>query len=577
MIIPKMNLTSGLLYHVFFVFILISSLRPSYGFFDWLNVKTPPPTPAPALTPTPTSSSHDAELIPNTVFEMTTADEKFLAEAKHLNLSPLDSCHYKVIAQLQSSCSDMSEEELAKLGVQLYNCQAEVEGRRTYLCTEEMTLGECTADMDPDTWNAYHIVSNRARSVCYATRQLHFKRQTEHTVNALVTTASSQLEAMKVLKAGQEELKELTAASLEKVVNSQNELVLQQEKLQSGHEQLDSSINDSLEKLASEKALIASGHKQVADLIEGITHKMGISLSAIYTCVLHIGYLMVAALVMTFLQTPSFSHAILLLVVILNAVSKLNSGISLDFKCLTIFLTLTVVGNWMLMNFLKCVVKMKSFKSKCIVSAIQPVPQHNPRQEPEDSFCSSTPDRISEIAKFKEDLKKLANESCIPEESCFEKMYRGKDEGSLLEETLTEWKTNTSSTVKHLTYSSPALKKRHSLTNSARREAELMTENATQHNLSSVLDTSTGSKLYSSNQSVVSNKSVSFSLRKSCQGITRSGLPCRNKVFGQEFCYVHASGQSSFTAGSAASPASESNTETSFSISHLQIAPYHHD
>ena len=54
--------------------------------------------------------------------------------------------------------------------------------------------------MDSDTWNAYHIVSNRVRSVCYGTRQLHFRRKAEMTVNALISTASSQLDAMNELK-----------------------------------------------------------------------------------------------------------------------------------------------------------------------------------------------------------------------------------------------------------------------------------------------------------------------------------------------------------------------------------------
>lgn len=54
--------------------------------------------------------------------------------------------------------------------------------------------------MDSDTWNAYHIVSNRARSVCYATRQQHFRKRAELTVNALISTATSQLDAMKDLK-----------------------------------------------------------------------------------------------------------------------------------------------------------------------------------------------------------------------------------------------------------------------------------------------------------------------------------------------------------------------------------------
>lgn len=43
-----------------------------------------------------------------------------------------------MIAQLKASCDGLSEEQLAKLGVILFNCQAESEGRRTYPCTEEM-------------------------------------------------------------------------------------------------------------------------------------------------------------------------------------------------------------------------------------------------------------------------------------------------------------------------------------------------------------------------------------------------------------------------------------------------------
>ncbi|XP_025068527.1 protein brambleberry-like [Alligator sinensis] len=168
----------------------------------------------------------------------------------------------------------MAEEEVAKLGVSLFNCQASAEGRRTYPCTAGMSLAACTAGMDPDTWNAYHIVSNRARAVCYATRQLQFRRRTEQTVNALVSTAAGQLEAMRLLKDGQEELKELTEESLQRVVRSQHELLAEQERLQGGQEQMASSLRGNLEQLAQEEALIASGQQQVAQLIEGITRKM---------------------------------------------------------------------------------------------------------------------------------------------------------------------------------------------------------------------------------------------------------------------------------------------------------------
>ncbi|XP_056893703.1 protein brambleberry isoform X2 [Takifugu flavidus] len=242
------------------------------GLFEWIR-RSETGSPPPAAAPPPPSVAPTL-LAKEAQFEMVTADEKFLAEAKQMEISPLDSCHYRVIAQLKASCDSLSEEQLAKLGVILFNCQAESEGRRTYLCTEEMTLKECTADMDSDTWNAYHIISNRARSVCYSARQQLFRRRAEHTVNALISTATSQLDAMRDLKDGQLELKELTAASLDKLLDGHKALQTQQGKLNEGQELMESSLTDNLRRLSQEKALIASGQELVAQLIQGITQRM---------------------------------------------------------------------------------------------------------------------------------------------------------------------------------------------------------------------------------------------------------------------------------------------------------------
>ncbi|TKS74958.1 Protein brambleberry [Collichthys lucidus] len=249
-------------------FLLLCQCPAVSGLFEWMKRTEAPPAAPPAAAAVPALLAKDAQ------FEMVTADEKFLAEANHMELSPLDSCHYRVVARLKASCQSLSEEQLAKLGVVLFNCQAESEGRQTFPCTEEMSIKECTADMDSDTWNAYHIVSNRARSVCYATRQQLFRRRAEHTVNTLISTATSQLDAMKDLKAGQLELKELTAASLEKVLDGHSALQAQQGKLYEGQEHMESSLRDNLQRLSQEKALIASGQELVAQLIQGITEKM---------------------------------------------------------------------------------------------------------------------------------------------------------------------------------------------------------------------------------------------------------------------------------------------------------------
>ncbi|KAK5906771.1 hypothetical protein CesoFtcFv8_004684 [Champsocephalus esox] len=261
--------------HLYLLICMLACHCPVSGLFDWLKGGSAPKAAAAAAAAAaaPPPPPPDAAEVP-AQFEMVTADERFLAEAKQMEISPLDGCHYKVVARLKTSCENLPEEQLAKLGVVLFNCQAEAEGRCTFPCTEEMTIKECTADMDSDTWNAYHIVSNRARSVCYAMRQQLFRRRAEHTVNALISTATSQLDAMKDLKEGQLELKELTAASLDKVLDGHSALQAQQGKLFEGQGQMESSLKDNLERLGQEKALIASGQELVAQLIQGITKKM---------------------------------------------------------------------------------------------------------------------------------------------------------------------------------------------------------------------------------------------------------------------------------------------------------------
>lgn len=77
------------------------------------------------------------------------------------------------------------------------------------------------------------------------------------------------------LQEGQKELKEMTAASLDKLLEGHSVLQLQQGTLKEGQEQLDASISENLQRLAQEKALISTGQQLVAQLIQGITQRMG--------------------------------------------------------------------------------------------------------------------------------------------------------------------------------------------------------------------------------------------------------------------------------------------------------------
>jgi len=75
-------------------------------------------------------------------YESMTEDEKFLQEAAKFTdiqvSSPLETCQHKVIMKIRTSCSNVIEEQLAKLSVNLLNCQSAIEGRKIFPCTEEM-------------------------------------------------------------------------------------------------------------------------------------------------------------------------------------------------------------------------------------------------------------------------------------------------------------------------------------------------------------------------------------------------------------------------------------------------------
>lgn len=90
---------------------------------------------------------------------------------------------------------------------------------------------------------------------------------------------------------GQLQLKELTAVSLDKLLEGHNALQTQQGKLYEGQEQMESSLRDNLLRLSQEKALIASGQELVAQLIQGITLRIGESFEIVMHFALRAGKL----------------------------------------------------------------------------------------------------------------------------------------------------------------------------------------------------------------------------------------------------------------------------------------------
>lgn len=95
-----------MLHAVLLRLLIVSLVLPApavSGLFEWLRSpeRRPPPAadapPPPAAdAPPPPASAAPTLLAKEARFEMVVADDKFLAEAKHLEISQLDSCHYLV-------------------------------------------------------------------------------------------------------------------------------------------------------------------------------------------------------------------------------------------------------------------------------------------------------------------------------------------------------------------------------------------------------------------------------------------------------------------------------------------------
>ncbi|XP_038062240.1 protein brambleberry-like isoform X2 [Patiria miniata] len=426
------------------------------SFISWIfgGESSPRPEISDEQTTSDPSAGSSAASSRRAPFEMKSAEHRFLkaGEDYMAGLSELDTCHHRVIADLETSCNDITEEELGKLGVALLNCQSQSEGRPTFTCTKDMTLAECTRGMDATTWNTYHIISDRSRSVCYGVRQQQFQRQTRYAVNQLAATAADQLNVMENLMDGQDALQSVASDTLQIMSDGQQEIIQKQAAMKDSQGELQQSIQGNLQDLTSEKALIAAGHRELAQMTDNIrqqldnatkqllnqdqdirqNHKelqkdltsihrkakeafdkldgnmqhvtffqdetfqyyketidnlkkmndtinyllnlvndmqtgiderlgwltslvggLGENLTLLSTCVTHCAYFLLASLCVTFLHTPTFSRIVLLLLVPLNAISEVKHGASLDFSGLTILITGVVLANWVVLLILK--------------------------------------------------------------------------------------------------------------------------------------------------------------------------------------------------------------------------------
>jgi hypothetical protein len=179
-----------------------------------------------------------------------------------------------VVLKLKADCDKMNDEQLAKMAVHLLNCQSYIEGRQIFPCTDDMTIKDCTRTMDPDTWTSYHLMSNRAKAVCYSIRQMQFRGLAEHTVNRLMDAAQDQLRTLGKIAENQHELQDMAEHTLTSLTEGHTVLANQQKDIQRAqfHGQL--VLEDNIKKLAQEKELIVNTHNQLVKMTHRIQQKL---------------------------------------------------------------------------------------------------------------------------------------------------------------------------------------------------------------------------------------------------------------------------------------------------------------
>ncbi|XP_053673758.1 protein brambleberry-like [Anopheles nili] len=222
-------------------------------------------------------SSTAVDTFPAVPYELSEGDENFIREASKwigMNLSKLDLCHHRIILKLKKSCNDLNAEQMGKLSVMLLNCQSDSEGRPLFACTDEMPLRRCTERMDPDTWNAYHLITNRAKAVCASVRHEQFRGLTELTVNKLMSTAHEQVRMMDELAGNQQKLQSITKQAVDEMVGNNERIMNQQGDIMKLSEVHRAKVESNFRDLIREKGLIKAGQQEVASLLTDLRNRI---------------------------------------------------------------------------------------------------------------------------------------------------------------------------------------------------------------------------------------------------------------------------------------------------------------
>ncbi|XP_074434120.1 protein brambleberry-like isoform X5 [Larus michahellis] len=390
----------------------------------------------------------------------------------------------EVVVRLRSSCTDPSEEEVAKLGVDVFDCQANAKGRWTNPSTPDAE-GQEELQEQPGKFlqpRLETLITSREHQVAQLMEDIA-QRMGNVSSHGTMGLQEGHRVVLSDLHHTQERARDIYS-QLEHDVAL---LLAQQCRMEEVMEKL-RQVNRSLGLMLVAVEGAQSRLENQLEHLHATLDPAGQSPSAISTCILHGSYL----LLLVALLVPMPPRAILLLL----AFSIL--GELLGIPALSTLLALAVAGQLLVMA------ARRGAGGPWLVP-LQEEPRHQ---------LTSTPERECKMELLQEEMDRLEM-SCLQEPSCLEQPPVMAGDTPRLAGRMSSipggWRTKLSSCGAML---EPAM--------------------------------GTGKhwepKPCTPSQSLASDMS-SLSPRLPCQGLTRAGQRCRKKaILGQDFCHVHTTG-----------------------------------
>ena len=155
-------------------------------------------------------------------------------------------CWRQAVQYLSQTCSTISRSvpRQQRLAIAFANCHWLSAGRRSYECTEDMSISQCTIEMTDSAFDVYTQFYNHIEDACFYLQSGLWQENTEKLIGSLSVTSehavekiTESLERQTILEKGQER----SLNNQFKLIRGNEQL---QEQLQSARAEVSSMLND---------------------------------------------------------------------------------------------------------------------------------------------------------------------------------------------------------------------------------------------------------------------------------------------------------------------------------------------